>query len=92
MGYDPNRENNGINQLTGKAIGPRLSGAGNVQSSILQDAETTRLQNELMKQWAPKVRTALKSSAGRFQHGKSESFVLRHKGDQSEGKLANSIK
>ncbi len=92
MGYDPNRENDGINRLTGKQIRGRVTGAGNVQSSILQDLETTRLQNELLLQWAPKVRTALKSSAGRFQHGKPESFVLRHKGDQREGKLAASIK
>ena len=92
MGYDPNSENNGINQLTGKQVGNRLSGAGNVNSSVLNDAEATKLQNELIKMWSPKVRTALRSSANRFQHGKIKSFVLRNKGDQRESKLANSIK
>lgn len=87
MGYDPNRENNGINALIGKPI----MLVNKSTENILKDAEAARLQNELLKQWAPKVRTALKGSAARFNDGKTKSFVMRHNGDQREGKLANSI-
>ena len=60
--------------------------------NILKDAEAAKLQNELLRQWAPKVRTALKGIAARFNDGKTKSFVMRHGGNQREGKLTNSIK
>lgn len=82
MGYDPNRSNSGNPiKLINKSA-----------EDILKDKEAARLQNELIEQWAPKVRTALKGSAARFNDGKTQSFVMRHNGDQREGKLANSIK
>jgi hypothetical protein len=48
------------------------------------------MQNEAIKKWGSFVRTKLRGNAGRFQHGKSESFVTR--GNRTEGKLANSIR
>ncbi len=44
--------------------------------------------NDLVKQWAPKVRTKLRSSARWFE-GKDKSFVIR--GKQKETKLHQSI-
>ena len=49
-------------------------------------------QNEYIKKWIPKVRRALKSAVRVFSDGKSESFVTRRKGTQTEGKLRDSIK
>lgn len=46
-------------------------------------------QNDIVKQWAPKVKRALKNSSRIFQNGKTTSFVMR-KG-RMEGKLSQSI-
>lgn len=46
-------------------------------------------QNEIVKRWSAKVRTALRSSARQFSYGKSVSFVDR--GEQREQKLEKSI-
>jgi len=47
-------------------------------------------QNQIVKQWAPKVKRQLKNSSRIFQNGKNTSFVMR-KG-RMEGKLSESIK
>lgn len=52
--------------------------------------ETTNQINDVIRQWMPKVRTAMKASARWFSDGKTEPFVIR-KGKQLEGKLVNSI-
>lgn len=46
--------------------------------------------NDAIRQWMPKVRTALKGSARWFSDGKQEPFVIR-RGKQLERKLVNSI-
>jgi hypothetical protein len=100
MGYDPNRENDGINRMTGNRIGTGRSIAGNHKPVILvnrseqetlQDMLDTVRSNELIEMWVPKVRRALRSSARWFSDGKTESFVLRDHGRQTEKKLAESI-
>jgi len=100
MGYDPNRENDGINRQTGNRIGTGRSIAGNhkpvilvnrTEQETLQDMLDTVRSNELIEMWVPKVRRALRSSARWFSDGKTESFVLRDHGRQTEKKLAESI-
>lgn len=59
------------------------------ENAPLISQEEIRQTNEAIKQWIPKVRSALKSSAKWFSDGKHESFVIR--GNQREGKLAESI-
>jgi len=52
-------------------------------------------QNKIVKQWIPKVRRALRTSARRFPEGKPRGFVTRGKKSgfsRTEGKLAQSIK
>jgi hypothetical protein len=46
-------------------------------------------QNAVVKQWIPKVRSQLTSSARQFADGKEQSFVMR--GNRTEKKLAQSI-
>lgn len=51
--------------------------------------------NEAILQWVPKVRSALKSSAKRFSHGKEKPFIIRGQKSgniRQEGHLAESIK
>jgi hypothetical protein len=99
MGYDPNRENDGINRLTGNRTGGGKI-PGNTKPVILvnrsaeetlQDMLDTVRSNELIEMWVPKVRRALRSSARWFSDGKTQSFVLRDHGKQTEKKLADSI-
>jgi hypothetical protein len=99
MGYDPNSSNSGINQLTGNRVGGGR-GYGNSKPVILvnrseqetlQDMLAGVRQNELIEMWVPKVRRALISSARWFSDGKTESFVIRDHGKQTEKKLADSI-
>lgn len=47
-------------------------------------------QNKAILKWIPKVRRNLKANAKKFVNGKTKSFVKR--GNQTEGKLADSIK
>ncbi len=58
----------------------------NSQVAIVSEMEAV---NNLIKQWIPKVRTALKTSARWFSDGKSDPFVTR--GNRLERKLAESI-
>lgn len=60
------------------------------QAEIVRAAEADKLQNDIIKSWAPKVRTSLQGSAARFRNGKIKPFVMR--GAQKEEKLVNSIK
>lgn len=48
-------------------------------------------QNSIVYRWAPYVRSALRGSARWFSDGKTESFVIRDGGKQTEKKLAASI-
>lgn len=99
MGYDPNKENDGINRQTGKPIGgPNILGnhkpvilLNRTDQQTLQDMLDAQRQNELIEMWVPKVRRALRSSARWFTDGKEESFVLRDNGRQLEKHLADSI-
>lgn len=99
MGYDPNRENDGINRQTGTQIGgPKVNGnnkpvilVSRTNQQTLQDMLDAQRQNELIEVWVPKVRRALRSSAKWFTDGKDEPFVLRHKGAQLEKHLSDSI-
>lgn len=99
MGYDPNRENNGISQMSGTRIGgPSVHGnskpvilVNRTEQETLQEMLAGVRQNELIEMWIPKVRSALKSSARWFSDGKTESFVMRDHGKQIEKKLAESI-
>ena len=56
--------------------------AASIQREIQQ-------QNQVVEKWRPKVRRALKRSAGQFADGKLKSMVTR--GRQTEKKLARSI-
>ncbi|MFY9150833.1 MAG: hypothetical protein WAO52_02375 [Prolixibacteraceae bacterium] len=90
MGYDINRENDGISRRTGR----RTSRYGRSSSSVLNeqaDQKLIREQNELVQKWTPKVRSALRGSARWFSDGKFESSVIRNGGKQIEKKLAASI-
>lgn len=99
MGYDPNRENDGINRQTGTTIGgPKVHGnskpiilVNRSPEQTLQDMLAGEQQNEFIEMWIPKVRRALRSSARWFSDGKTESFVIRDNGKQIEKKLAESI-
>jgi len=99
MAYDPNRENDGINRQTGTQIGgPKIRGNSkpvilvNRSADLdLQDMLNTVQQNEYIEMWTPKVRRALRSSARWFSDGKTDPFVLRDHGKQTEKKLAESI-
>jgi len=99
MGYDPNRENNGINRITGNRIGGgRVTGnskpvilVNRTEQETLQDMLAGVRQNELIEMWVPKVRRALRSSARWFSDGKTDPFVIRDHGKQTEKKLADSI-
>lgn len=55
------------------------------------DQLVTLQQNDAILAWVPKVRRALRTSARWFTDGKTQSFVLRHNGDQIEKHLAESI-
>src|SRR5664279_725027 len=55
------------------------------------DPQTIQLQNTLVQKWAPMVRSSLRGSARWFTDGKTESFVIRDGGKQTEKKLAASI-
>ncbi len=55
------------------------------------DPQTVQQQNALVLKWTPMVRTSLRGSARWFSDGKTESFVLRDGGKQTEKKLAASI-
>jgi hypothetical protein len=55
------------------------------------DLQTVQRQNALVLKWAPMVCSSLRGSARWFTDGKTESFVLRDGGKQSEKKLAASI-
>lgn len=90
MGYDLNRENNGISRLTGR-MANRLTQSPVAGLTTQTDQQTIRQQNELIQKWTPKVRSALRNSARWFSDGKFESAVLRHGGKQLEKKLAASI-
>ena len=48
-------------------------------------------QNEIVAKWTPKVLNALRSSSLRFTNGKTQSFVIRDGGKQSEKKLRASL-
>lgn len=99
MGYDPNQENDGINRQTGTSFGgPKIHGnskpvilVNRSPEETLQDMLDTVRTNEYIEMWIPKVRRALRSSARWFSDGKTESFVLRDHGKQTEKKLAESI-
>ena len=99
MGYDPNRENSGINRQTGTQIGgPKIHGnskpvilVNRTEQETLQDMLAGVQQNELIEMWVPKVRRALRSSARWFSDGKTDPFVIRDHGKQTEKKLADSI-
>lgn len=57
--------------------------------------ETIEQQNKIIRQWIPKVRRSLRSSARRFSDGKPQGFVTRGKKSgfsRMENKLAQSIK
>ena len=90
MGYDLNRENDGISRLTTR----RTKRSGQSSSAVL-GAQADQLlisqQNELILRWTPKVRSALRGSARWFSDGKFESSVIRNGGKQVEKKLAASI-
>lgn len=99
MGYDPNRENDGINRQSGRMFGGAKV-RGNAKPVILvnrsneetlQDMLDTVRSNELIEMWVPKVRRALRTSARWFSDGKTDPFVLRDHGRQTEKKLADSI-
>jgi hypothetical protein len=66
-----------------KIIPPYTSGVPGIPESDSKEV------NAAILQWVPKVRSALKSSALRFSHGKNKSFVTR--GNRIEKKLAESI-
>jgi len=99
MGYDPNRENDGINRMTGNRVGGgRITGnskpvilVNRSEQETLQDMLAGVQQNELIEMWVPKVRRALRSSARWFSDGKTDPFVIRDHGKQTEKKLADSI-
>jgi len=55
------------------------------------DPQTVLDQNALVLKWTPMVRSALRGSARWFSDGKTESFVIRDGGKQTERKLAASI-
>jgi hypothetical protein len=55
------------------------------------DPQTIQQQNALVLRWDPMVRSSLRGSARWFSDGKTESFVLRDGGKQTEKKLAASI-
>ena len=55
------------------------------------DPQTIQEQNALVQKWAPMVRSSLRGSARWFSDGKTESFVIRDGGKQTEKKLAASI-
>ncbi len=55
------------------------------------DPQTVQQQNALVLKWTPMVRSSLRGSARWFSDGKTESFVLRDGGKQTEKKLAASI-
>ncbi len=55
------------------------------------DPQTVQQQNALVLKWTPMVRSFLRGSARWFSDGKTESFVLRDGGKQTEKKLAASI-
>ena len=55
------------------------------------DPQTVQQQNALVLKWAPMVRSSLRGSARWFSDGKTESFVIRDGGKQTEKKLAASI-
>ncbi len=55
------------------------------------DPQTVQQQNALVQKWAPMVRSSLRGSARWFSDGKTESFVIRDGGKQTERKLAASI-
>jgi len=55
------------------------------------DPQTIQQQNALVLKWTPMVRSSLRGGAGGFTDGKTESFVIRDGGKQTEKKLAASI-
>lgn len=55
------------------------------------DPQTVQQQNALVLKWTPMVRSSLRGSARWFSDGKTESFVIRDGGKQTEKKLAASI-
>ena len=55
------------------------------------DPQTIQQQNALVQKWAPMVCSSLRGSARWFSDGKTESFVIRDGGKQTEKKLAASI-
>ena len=56
-----------------------------------QNQKLSEDQNEIIKEWIPKVRTALRTSAARLTEGKIQPFVMRYNGKKKELKLINSI-
>ncbi len=89
MGYDLNRENDGISRLIGRTN--RSVRTPSSVKNVQADQLLIRQQNELILRWTSKVRSALRGSARWFSDGKFESSVIRNGGKQVEKKLAASI-
>ena len=90
MGYDLNRENDGISRLTGRRTNRSVLTPSSVKN-LQADQLLISQQNDLVLRWTPKVRSALRGSARWFSDGKFESSVIRSGGKQVEKKLAASI-
>jgi len=88
MGYWKEEYTKGNSRISKERYNPKTEWSKHVDFDIVQP------QNELLIQWTPKVRTALRSSAKWFE-GKFDSFVIRGKKSVKpwiEYKLGNSIR